>query len=663
MRISLKSVLALLALSISSAAADGPQDNVVDKVRPVPPPGIEVPESDRLALATSLAELQQRIEALRVDKSVQKKELLPDIEIFERAVNQAWTFGEFFSADEIKAGHELLQAGLERADQLAGGQAPWTKQTGLVVRGYISRLDQTVQPYGLVIPATYNGADTRLDIWLHGRGEKLSEVAFLSQRRKQIGQIAPANTIVLHPYGRFCNAFKFAGEIDILEAMDSVKRHYRIDENRVAIRGFSMGGAGCWQMAVHYPDLWFAANPGAGFAETPEFLRIFQQELVAPTAWEKTLWRWYDCPGYAANLYNCPTVAYSGELDQQKQAADLMERALTQEQLSLTHIIGPQTKHAIHPASGIEIERRLATLAERGRERVPRKLQLATHTLRYNRMHWLTLNGLEKHWEQARVEAEIVNERTIRVQTKNVTGFSILFPAGWCPFDLREPIEVEVNGQKLAGSKPQTDRSLSFHWWKGTVQPSNEPPEPGLHKRPQLQGPIDDAFMDTFVIVRPTGKSSNSDFDRWSHAELDHLVREWRRQFRGDAVVKDDVAVTPADIASAHLILFGDFRSNAVLSRMEKQLPVQWTDQMLALGGRNMESANHAPVLIYPNPLSSNRYVVLNSGFTFREYDYLNNARQVPRLPDWAVIDIRKPPNAKYPGEVVAAGFFNERWQ
>ena len=45
-------------------------------------------------------------------------------------------------------------------------------------------------------------------------------------------------------------------------------------------RAFSMGGAGCWQMAVHYPDLFFAANPGAGFSETPEFLRFFQKETL-----------------------------------------------------------------------------------------------------------------------------------------------------------------------------------------------------------------------------------------------------------------------------------------------------------------------------------------------------------------------------------------------
>jgi hypothetical protein len=55
--------------------------------------------------------------------------------------------------------------------------------------------------------------------------------------------------------------------------------------------------------------------------------------------------------------------------------------------------------------------------------------------------------------------------------------------------------------------------------------------------------------------------------------------------------------------------------------------------------------------------------VVLNSGFTFREYDYLNNARQVPKLPDWAVIDVDTPVNARYPGKISAAGFFDERWR
>jgi hypothetical protein len=73
--------------------------------------------------------------------------------------------------------------------------------------------------------------------------------------------------------------------------------------------------------------------------------------------------------------------------------------------------------------------------------------------------------------------------------------------------------------------------------------------------------------------------------------------------------------------------------------------------------------ATHLPLMIYPNPLAPNRYVVLNSSFTFREYDYLNNARQTPKLPDWAIVDIRTPANSRFPGKVVAADFFDEQWK
>ncbi len=109
-------------------------------------------------------------------------------------------------------------------------------------------------------PEATIGKPMRLDVWLHGRGEKVSEVAFLHQRMNSVGDVAPENTIVLHPYGRYCNAFKFAGEIDVLEAIEHVKRTFVIDEDRISIRGFSMGGAGCWQMAVHYPGMWMAAT-------------------------------------------------------------------------------------------------------------------------------------------------------------------------------------------------------------------------------------------------------------------------------------------------------------------------------------------------------------------------------------------------------------------
>ena len=106
---------------------------------------------------------------------------------------------------------------------------------------------------------------------------------------------------MLHPYGRYCNAFKFAGEVDVFESLEHVKARVPVDPKLISVRGFSMGGAGCWQFATHYPDLWFAANPGAGFAETREFLNLFQNENVIESApvHQQTLWNLYDCPPWS----------------------------------------------------------------------------------------------------------------------------------------------------------------------------------------------------------------------------------------------------------------------------------------------------------------------------------------------------------------------------
>jgi hypothetical protein len=81
------------------------------------------------------------------------------------------------------------------------------------------------------------------------------------------------------------------------------------------------------------------------------------------------------------------------------------------------------------------------------------------------------------------------------------------------------------------------------------------------------------------------------------------------------------------------------------------------------VGTVTFPSSRHVPVFIYPNPLNPKRYVILNSGFTFREYDYLNNARQVPKLPDFAIVDVGVLMSSRAPGGIVAAGFFGERWE
>lgn len=659
------------ACSCTQLWADGPQDNIPENVRRVPPLGVELSDSEKKELLSGLDLLQQSVEKLRQRKDTFTVDLLPDVEIFLRAVKQGVEYRELFSARDVKNATKVLAEGRQRADALLKGEAPWTSQKGLVVRGFRSRIDRTVQPYGLVIPESYSDTGKtryRLDLWFHGRGERSSESVFIAERMSRVGRFAPQDTIVLHPYGRYSNAFKFAGEIDVLEALEHARRHYSIDDDRVSVRGFSMGGAGCWQMAVHYPDLFFAANPGAGFSETPEFLSFFQKETLAPTEFERKLWRMYDCPGYADNLFQLPVVAYSGELDIQKQAADIMETALAKRDLKLTHIIGAETKHTINPPSIKIIEEKMDRLAEVGRLKLPEELHFATFTLKYNRLHWLTVTGLEQHWEQATVQAKLIpRNNSIEVKSKGVTSLRFAIPAGRSPFRPDQPVSIVFsasNQKPILASRPETDGSWhcelyqqSGNWQLGPQQAT------ALRKQHNLQGPIDDAFMDSFIVVRPTGKPQQKLVGSWTTHELERLVAEWRRHFRGDAVVKDDIEVTQQDVENNHLILFGDPQSNAIVKSVLEKLPMEWTDQHVRIGERKYSSDHHVPAMIYPNPANPNRYVVLNSGFTYREFAYLNNARQVPKLPDWAVVDLRTPPDSLWPGKIVAAEFFDENWQ
>lgn len=651
--------------------ADGPTDNRMDVARPIPPVGTSFEPNQQAEVVNLLNSLKKDI-AKAKEKLKDQPELLrhfSDIEVFASAVETAVTYNEIYDPKkEFSQAMEQLAVAKERLQRLVQASPDWLKSTGLVPRGYRSKIDDSVQPYGLVIPSTWRPGSSipiRLDIWFHGRGEKLTELSFLNQRLHSEGQFTPDNTIVLHLYGRYCNANKFAGEIDLFEALEHVRKDYLIDENRIVVRGFSMGGAACWQFATHYAGLWAAAAPGAGFSETKEFLEVFQNETLKPHWWEVKLWNLYDATVYAENLFQCPTVAYSGAIDRQKQAADIMERFLEREGLQMTHIIGPDTAHRYHPDSKTAIDQKINSIARVGRDPVPDKIRFTTYTLRYDKMKWIHLTGLETHWDRARIEAEIVSDHELDIDTTNIASFSIVMNAGECPLDNSITPILWVDGQKVVTNRVLTDRSWTVHMTKekGNWKLSSSATEHALKKIPGLQGPIDDAFMDRFLMVGPGSWAMNTEVGDWVSREMSHALQHWRQQFRGEPRFKLDKDVTESDIKESNLILWGDPTSNRLIREIASQLPIRWDHQGVHTPERDYPPERYLPAMIFPNPLNPSKYIVINSGFTYREYDYLNNARQVPKLPDWAILDLSIPASPRWPAGIAEAGFFGERWE
>ncbi|MDR3403896.1 MAG: prolyl oligopeptidase family serine peptidase [Chthoniobacter sp.] len=638
-----------------------------------PPPGIEVPATDAAELKAGLDTLGKDIEALRNRRTTRDPNPVPlaDVEVFHKAVRYAVQYNEFFNPKEIAAAKAELKLGSDRAKELLGSKPSWATATGPLVLGYTSKIDGSVQPYGLIVPDDWKPGDKTprpLYLWFHGRGDTLSEVNFINSRLKAKHDFSTPNAFELHLYGRYCNASKFAGETDCFEAMADVQRRYAIDPNRIVEMGFSMGGATGWHMGAHYPGLWAVGSSGAGFAETAIYAKVDDPGKVPPAPWERKMYSLYDCPPIAANYGNLPFIAYSGEIDPQKQSGDLMNKAMESEGIKMEWLIGPGVGHKYEPETKKELSKRIDAYVAKGRDPLPSQIRFETFSLRYNECKWIRLDALEQHWEKAEIDARLVDEGTFHLKTKNVAAFTIQLPPGPAPLDKTHPPRVVIDDQELVGPAVKEGWTASFEksggkWRLGMPDPkATLGNAPTLTKHHGLQGPIDDAFMDSFVFVRPTGQALNDKVGAWAQSELDLAIAGWRRVFRGDARVKDDTAITADDMANANLVLWGDPGSNKVLAKLLAQLPIQWTKDKLTMGPQSASAADHAPILIFPNPANPKRYVVVNSGFTFRMGARVSNSLQTPKLPDWALIDLNTPPSELWPGKVVDAGFFDEQW-
>lgn len=646
-------VAALVA--VSEPAPLAAQDKKKDDKKKVDPKTF-VPTADQLkTIKEKTEELRKAIAALK-DKKL-KDDVLIEVEIYLKAAENIVRFEEWLAAASVKWALSALDAGLARAKQAEGGKPVWRDAPGKwVVRAYRSHIDNSIQPYAVLLPHDY-GADPkkkwRLDVVLHGRDGALTESKFIATHAgaapKDLGYVQ------LEVYGRGNNAYRWAGEADVFEAFyDFQQQHKTINMNRVVLRGFSMGGAGTWHIGLKHADF-CVIGPGAGFTTTHGYIANLPKEL--PEHQEKCL-RIYDALGYGENAFNVPVIAYSGEKDAQKKAADNIENALKtfKEPHVFKHIVAPGLEHAQPKEWQAKLEEEYKKFADKGRTDNPERIRLVAYT--EGRYDWLSF-AVEKWYERAVVDATRKG-RTFTVQTTNARFLWLDAGSGIGNFT------VEIDGQKVM--LPHENQHVvalerkDGKWHDVTLEPS-ETFQTRLAKRSKFDGPIDSAFTWTFRVVGPSGEGWHPATAKHASAVLTGFAALWDRYFRGTLPVRETIQYPSRPTVIA--VLFGDPQSNPLIAKALPKLPIKWTAETLEVNGVKYDAKTHLPVLIYPNPLNENRgHVVINSGHTFGEADLKGtNALLYPRLGDWAVI--KPTPTAKNPAayEVVAAGLFDENWQ
>lgn len=628
-----------------------------------PPPVADISPSQQSALEKELTEVTKAFQ------SVKKHEHAADADIFLKAVRFAIEFHEWYDKkpeDNLKKARALLAEAASRIQALKNGKSPWLEGTGMKVLGFYSRIDGSPQPYGAEIPAGLNyGAGRKpvpMWIWLHGRSDTGTDLHFIADKMKgKGGPFKPANAIVIHPFGRYCNGWKSAGETDVLEAKAYATKRFNIDENRIALAGFSMGGAGAWHLGAHFADQWACVHTGAGFVDVKRYQKLTPEKF--PPWYEQKLWGVYDVPDYARNFLNVPLVCYSGEIDAQRDSAEYMMEVLGKEGLHPPHLIGPGMPHKYHPETIKEVQKLIEAAVAKGRNPFPKKVVLQTRCLKYNRMYWLTIGALAHEWEDARLEGEIDDaKKEIRITAKNVLMFHCPTPQG----DF-EGYKVIINGVVAEGNAARgyvfvgANANGQARWVSAGRGESFAIGKKGW----EASGPIDFAFQDRFVIVLPDQAGRYPKVDQWVKVESQHFIKRWRGLMRGDPLVikaselNENVRGTP--------VLWGDPTSNSQIRRIQEHLQSKWQGDKLIMGSQSFDASTHVVmgVQAWGDSVQAKSTVVayLNSGLTFREAHDKTNSLQNPKLPDWAILDISQPPNPERAGKVVAADFFDENWQ
>lgn len=627
------------------------------RFHPAAPP-YQPTDTEKQQIQAKIDQLDGMIHELRSTRA--DDGLLADVEIYAEAARWKMAYlEEFFRQASVADTLSVLDKGMERAAQLKEGKSPWTSQKGRVVRGFRSALDGSVQPVRVTVPDEYDGVRAfPLDVAQHGRFTRLYEVETLSSWEGAEIDYLPG-TLQIDLFGRGKNTYHWPGEADVFEAMAFAKKAYKVDSERVTLRGFSMGGAGVWHTSLHYPDLWTAVEVGAG-DNTSHRMPILNTLPAYQQAMCKIFDNMYE---WALNAYDIPFASYVGENDRNLVKHNSAKEELIKEGIhfegdpfslkatdapSIQFLIGPKTGHDMHPESRKVLNAYLYDRIKMGRQ-IPDHIRFMTYTTRYNRDYWATLDGLEKHYERAQVDAKRSDNRSrYEITTRNLTRLVLR--------QTDRATSITIDGQKLRvnSASEMTFEKSNEHWKLASGR------EKGIRKKHGLQGPIDDAFLEPFLVVRPTGTPWNAAANEQALRILRRFERQYTLAYRGHIRIKDDKDVTASDFTKYNVVLFGDPGSNRWIAELHGKLPpLHWTKKTVALGSKSFPAAESVPALIYPSPLSPNHYVVINSGLTAAWADWAGDF-PTPRYGDFAIFKVQQDsddPEAAY------AGLFNESWK
>jgi dienelactone hydrolase len=121
-----------------------------------------------------------------------------------------------------------------------------------------------LQPYAMHVPDRYAKSKTKwpLIVYLHGFANSYDEAFY--EPAGLVDEADRQGYLLAAPLERGDYFYRDQGDMDVLEVIQDVERHYRVDRSRIYLMGHSMGGYGTNNVSTHHPDLFAAVAPAEG---------------------------------------------------------------------------------------------------------------------------------------------------------------------------------------------------------------------------------------------------------------------------------------------------------------------------------------------------------------------------------------------------------------
>jgi len=516
---------------------------------------------------------------------------------------------------------------------------------------YRDEIDDSPQFCRVYLPTDYDPSKKYpMVVMLHGyNAENPPYIRWWSVTKRHEILADRYNLIYIEPHGRGNTSYNGIGDRDVLRCIRMAKERFHVDEDRVYLMGYSMGGGGTWHVGCRHPELFAAIAPIYGGWDY--HVGFDEAELKKLNNLERFMREKQSSFVQAEALLSTPVFVAHGDADV---AVDVKNSHYAVKMLQRWgyNIRYWEVPGGTHGHLGIEDDLMQWFLSHK-RNANPKHVRIRSAILKSASAHWITVLQRKDPYAFIYTDVEVIAPNKIKLETENV--LEITMSPGKEIVDHSQPLLIIWNGKEIKAKLNNGQIKLkAAEFLSGKIQ-----------KRPELEGPLADVANTPFAVVIGT-ISEDSLMRKLCEMKARDFINYWKEWQKCEPRIFKDTEISDADLAKYSLILYGGADANLVTKKLIDEIPLKMTSEKITLAGHEFKAKDAVIHTIYPNPLNPDRYVSMIAANSETGMYFLKpNLNDMDRY-DFYIADGRIPNQRlgrPYEKVRIAAGVFDYNWQ